>query len=271
MQYQLFLSEHPQAEYLLLSSGLGGHGQYWAPQISDLQQYFHVVIYDQEGCHKSSEILDDDYSMKHLAEQVLHLLHILNIQQFHFIGHALGGFIGAELVVLLEKIEKSMLSLTIVNGWQHLDAHTHKCFNARITLLQYAGAEAYVRAQALFLYPPAWISAQIAAIEIQENKQLMQFPPLLNVFTRLKALMSYQLSDETLLSLGKIPVYLIATEDDFLVPYQQSYFLKQVLPHADLEILPSGGHALTVTIPDEFNQLILEKLAHFKSMQRAVG
>ena len=260
MHYQVFPSQKLSAEYIILSAGLGGHGQFWTPQIKALQQHFHVVIYDQEGCHKNAAILAENYSMSHLAQQVMDLLSILNIQEFHFVGHALGGFIGAELAVLLEKSEKTMLSLTVINGWAQLDPHTQKCFNTRITLLQYAGVEAYVRAQALFLYPPAWISAYSSDLEIQENKQIEQFPPLLNVFTRLNALMSYKITTETISSLNKIPMYLIVTEDDFLVPYKQSYQLKQLFPDAELDVLPHGAHAVTVTQPEIFNQLLLEKL-----------
>ena len=260
MQYQVFPSQNLHAEYVVLSSGLGGHGQFWTPQIEALQQHFHVVIYDQEGCHKNAAILDENYTMTHLAKQVVDLLAILNIHEFHFIGHALGGFIGAELAVLLEKTEKAMLSLTIINGWAHLDAHTEKCFKTRISLLQYAGVEAYARAQALFLYPPAWISVNISTLYLQENQQIEKFPPLLNVFTRLKALMSYELKAETISSLNKIPLYLIATEDDFLVPYQQSSQLKQVFPHAKLDVLAHGAHAVTVTQAETFNALLLGKL-----------
>ena len=82
MQYQVFPSQNLHAEYVVLSSGLGGHGQFWTPQIEALQQHFHVVIYDQEGCHKNAAILDENYTMTHLAKQVVDLLAILNIHTF---------------------------------------------------------------------------------------------------------------------------------------------------------------------------------------------
>ena len=72
--------------------------------------------------------------------------------------------------------------------------------------------------------------------------------------------MNYELKAETISSLNTIPLYLIATEDDFLVPYQQSSQLKQVFPHAELNILPHGAHAVTVTQAETFNALLLEKL-----------
>ena len=49
MNVQIFLSHIEDADYVVLSSGLGGHAQFWQPQIQDLQTKFHVLTYDQEG------------------------------------------------------------------------------------------------------------------------------------------------------------------------------------------------------------------------------
>lgn len=92
MHYQVHYCEtKSSAEYLILSSGLGGHAAFWQPQIDVLKQHFHVLTYDQEGCHADTAFLAKNYSMTNMAQQVLNLLQWQNIQNFHFIGHALGG------------------------------------------------------------------------------------------------------------------------------------------------------------------------------------
>lgn len=258
MDYQIFTCNNgSEAEYLVLSSGLGGHGAFWQPQVDFFRQYFHVVIYDQDGCHADSMVLNKLYSMQDLALQLFTIIQQANIEKFHFIGHALGGFIGAELARLVRYTEISILSLTVLNGWHSLDPHTRKCFNTRIALLEHAGVEAYVEAQALFLYPPAWISENIDVLRQQEQLQIQNFPPKVNVFIRLQALMQYQLLDETLQALKKIPVYLIANQDDFLVPFHQSQALAAQLPNAVFKLIKSGGHAATVTEKDQMNHLML--------------
>jgi len=148
----------------------------------------------------------------------------------------------------------------MLNAWGELDSHTQKCFQARTSLLVNSGAEAYVRAQALFLYPPQWISTHIDQLTEAENKQLLDFPPIQNVLARLQAVQAFKLNAEHRQALKDIPVHLLANQDDFLVPYQRSQQLQQCLPHSHLSLLDTGAHASTVTQTDQVNQLILSFL-----------
>ena len=252
------------ADFIVLASGLGGHANFWKPQIKFLQQYFHVLSYDQEGCHASDSLLDEQYSFQHLAQQVFNILDQEQITKFHFIGHAIGAFIGTELALLCEQELQSqpqfkqMLSLTSINAWNELDPHTAKCFEARIHLLKSAGAEAYVRAQALFLYPPAWISQSIDEITQAENQQLLAFPPIHNVLTRIKTAVDFEINHLHREALEYVALHFIGNEDDFLVPIQKTRDLQQSLGHGTMNILAHGAHASTVTQSDLINRTLFE-------------
>ena len=258
----LFIHSAAQAHapYVVLSSGLGGHASFWNPQIKALQQDFHVVTYDQEGCHSDSELLPTPYSVDRMARQILDLLINENICEFHFIGHALGGHIGMQLATYQAEKQFRLLSLTMLNAWGELDSHTQKCFQARTSLLLNSGAEAYVQAQALFLYPPHWISTHIDPLTEAENKQLLDFPPIQNVLARIQAVQAFQLEEVHQQALKNVPVHLIANRDDFLVPYQRSQQLQQLLPHSRFNLLETGAHASTVTETALINQNILHFL-----------
>ncbi|MCU4413353.1 pyrimidine utilization protein D [Acinetobacter sp. WU_MDCI_Axc73] len=260
MNYQLYPALNASQEYVVFSSGLGGHGQFWQPQIAAFQQVYNVLIYDHEGCHADSALLSETYSFLDLAEQIKNLLLQLDIHQFHFIGHAIGGFIGLELTQLLGTSRLNMQSLTIINGWVDLDPHTLKCFQTRLALLEHAGIAAYVAAQALFLYPPSWISQYYLDIEQQEQKQQQDFPPIQNVMRRIAALTHFQITSEHLKMLTQKSVLLIANQDDMLVPYQQSLKLWKLVPQAELYLMAEGGHASTVTQATLVNQRILKFL-----------
>lgn len=261
MTYQVFYCKaNPDAQFVLLSSGLGGHGHFWHPQLDILTRFFHVITYDQQGCHADAALLAPTYSMTDMAIQVLQILEDLKIDEFHFIGHALGGHIGAELAVLIKNTKLEMLSLTSINAWDSLDPHTLKCFEARESLLQNAGAEAYVRAQALFLYPPVWISVNIDQIQQAENNQLRNFPPKENVLRRLKALKEFKITNEHITALQRTPIHLIANRDDFLVPVHKTLDLQKNFVHAQCSIFDVGAHASTVTEPNITNQALIQFL-----------
>ncbi|WP_130804962.1 pyrimidine utilization protein D [Acinetobacter ihumii] len=260
MNYQLYPTLHASQEYVVFSSGLGGHGKFWQAQIAAFQQHYHVLVYDQEGCHADSDLLPDDYSFMHLAVQIKNLLVQLNIRKFHFIGHAIGGFIGLELTQLLSSHALHMQSLTIINGWASLDPHTLKCFQTRLALLEHAGAAAYINAQALFLYPPSWISNYHDEIKQQEYQQLSDFPPIPNVKKRIEALKAFALTAAHVEALAELPVLLIANQDDMLVPYTQTLYVWKQLAHAHLCLMAEGGHASTVTQASAVNQRILKFL-----------
>ena len=265
MDYQIYqCTENKDAEYLVLSSGLGGHASFWQPQVDFFSKYFHVFVYDQEGCLAHSELLKKDYAIEDLALQLFYLLQEAGVEKFHFLGHALGGFIGAELARIIRYTDLSIQSLTVLNGWYSLDVHTFKCFQTRIALLKNSGIQAFVMAQALFLYPPAWISKNIEWLKQQEKKQIENFLPAYNMFIRLQAVIEYQFNDETIQALKKIPINLIANKDDFLVPYQQSEALVQALPHANLHLEDKGGHAATITETEVMNSVILSMIQSVK-------
>lgn len=261
MSYQLIPCKFQQgAEIIVLSSGLGGHASFWKPQIEILTQYFQILIYDQEGCFANSDLLPNTYSMQNMAQQVFFILNKENIKQCHFIGHALGACIGAELAILLQNTSISLKSLTCINAWNELDPHTLKCFQTRISLLENSGAEAYIRAQALFLYPPCYISKNIQFIQSSEDLWLKDFPPPQNILARLKALMNYKISDQHVQALAEIDLYYIANKDDFLVPYQKSEDLKNALGHGKIFVLETGAHASTVTEAGIVNRLLIQNL-----------
>ncbi|MHA3047963.1 pyrimidine utilization protein D [Acinetobacter sp. ANC 4641] len=255
MTVSFYRSVRSQAKTVVLSSGLGGHAQYWQAQITNLQQQFHVLTYDQAGVFPESEILPERYSVPMMANELQQILQAEQIRQCHFIGHALGGFIGLELA---RQAPQLVDKLVVVNAWDWLDVHTNRCFATRLTLLRQAGVAAYVQAQALFLYPPAWISQHNQQLYQQEQHAIAHFAPLENVEKRLAALRQYQ-PEQTAREVSH-PVLVIANQDDFLVPWQRGLALSRLIPHADFELYPIGGHASSVTQPDWFNSCVLQYL-----------
>jgi aminoacrylate hydrolase len=245
----------PDAPPLILSSGLGGSASYWAPNIPALAAHFHVIAYDHRGTGRSDRSLPETVTVEHFADDVLQLMEALGAGRAHFVGHAAGGVAGLALAL---KAPERLDRLVVVNGWAKADPHFLRCFEARLNLLRYAGAEAFLRAQPIFLYPPDWISTHTEELDAELPHQLAGFPGAATMEKRIAALAAFDVT-------GRIQhladrVLLLAAVDDMLVSGVASWLLNRELGSPRQDMMPWGGHACNVTDPDRFNAIVLDFL-----------
>lgn len=236
------------AASVILSAGLGGSAAFWAPQMEALSERFRVILYDHRGTGRSDRSLKPDHSVAAMAQDIVAVLDATDTARAHLVGHAAGGLGGLQLA--LDHPER-LDQLVVVNGWSRPDPHVARCFAARIRLLEAFGPAAYVEAQALFLYPPDWISQNDAALKVQDIHHVAGFPRPDVMLARIAALLAFDIDDR----LGEIshPVLIAASADDMLVPPLLSRRLAEGLPHATLDLVPWGGHAFTQTVSSAFN------------------
>lgn len=249
----------PQAEgtpTIILSSGLGGAGAYWQPQIAALIPHLRVVTYDQRGTGKTGGTLNEGYRISDMADDVLEIADELKLKSFHLMGHALGGLVGLDLAL---RTPDRLASLVVINAWSKVDPHSERCFDVRLTLLDKAGVPAFLKAQPLFLYPAIWMSEHAERLAAEEAHGIAHFQGAPNLLKRIGALRAFNV-DQRLGDI-KTPTLVVATRDDLLVPYTRSLRLKEGLPNAKLALTDFGGHAVNVTEPDTFNAEVLAFLA----------
>ncbi len=241
---------------LILSSGLGGSAQYWAPNIAALSARHRVIAYDHRGTGRSDRALPETVTVDDLARDLLALMDALDLPRATIVGHAAGGVAGLALALLApDRIDK----LVVVNGWASPDPHFLRCFAARLALLRNSGPEAYLRAQPLFLYPPNWISANDALLEAELPEQLAHFPGAATMEKRIAALGRFDIADR-LRDIHR-PVLVVVSDDDMLVPSNAGVALANGLPIAGFCRAEHGGHAVNVVDPDAFNTFVLAWLA----------
>lgn len=255
MHYDIHGNTAPDASTILLSSGLGGSGAYWAPQIEALGEHFRLVTYDHRGCGRTGGEVPEGGGISAMADDVLEIVDTLKLTKFHFIGHALGGLIGLDIALRRpELIEK----LVLINAWSKADPHSGRCFDIRLELLEKSGVEAFVKAQPLFLYPAWWMSENAARLAEDDRHGVSHFQGRANVTRRIAALRAFNVDAR----LGEItaPTLVMATRDDLLVPYTRSERLAEGLPNATLSLNDSGAHAMNIVFPDAFNRTVVDFL-----------
>jgi len=242
----------PDAASVILSAGLGGSAAFWSPQMAALTQRLRVIVYDHRGTGRSDRSLKPGHSVAAMAEDIVTVLDAADTPRAHLVGHAAGGNAGLQLA--LDRPDR-LDRLVVVNGWSRPDPHIARCFAARTRLLEACGIQAYVEAQALFLYPPDWISENDARLKASDAHHIAGFPRTEVMLARIGALLAFDIDDR--LSAIHTPTLISISEDDMLVPPSCGHRLALRLPNAMLDVVPYGGHAFTATVPDVFNARLI--------------
>jgi pimeloyl-ACP methyl ester carboxylesterase len=101
-------------------------------------------------------------------------------------------------------------------------------FEARRALLTSAGAAAYVRSTAVFLYPDWWLNENIKLLEEREKVVIPAFPPAEIVASRIDAIVAFDRTAD--LPNIRVPTLVICAKDDILTPPYFSRALARAIP-----------------------------------------
>lgn len=252
MHYEVHGRQADDAPTIILSSGLGGAGAYWLPQIGALAASMRVVTYDHRGTGRTGGTLPEGYRISDMADDVLEIADHLKLDRFHFMGHALGGLVGLDLAL---RRPEMLCSLVVVNAWSKVDPHTERCFEVRLALLDKAGPAAFLKAQPLFLYPAVWMSEHAERLAAEEAHGAAHFQGEDSLNKRISALRAFDVDDRVYEIMT--PTLVTAARDDLLVPFTRSQRLAEGLANARLTLTDFGGHAVNVTAPATFNSDVL--------------
>jgi aminoacrylate hydrolase len=244
---ELYYEVTGQGEPVLLVPGLSGRGSFWASQVAELSRDFRVIVHDHRGTGRSTHSRIR-YSVEQMADDVLHLMDALGVDAAHLVGHSTGGAIGQ--VIALEH-PRRLRSLVLSATWAGPDAYFRRLFESRKGVLLSQGVEAYLRASALYMSPPAWISANDALLDEQHKAALAEAAPVEITASRIDAILRHD--RRARLSDVRVPTLVIVAQDDMITPRFYSDELAKLVPGARLVVLDSGGHAAPIVAAARYN------------------
>lgn len=251
---ELYYEIYGEGPPLLLVPGLGGVGSYWNPQIKPFSDRFTVIVHDHRGTGQStrSEI---SYSVDQMTGDLLRLMDSLAIERAHLVGHSTGGAIGQTMAIEHpDRVDRLVLYAT----WTKCDPFMRRVFETRKTLLLDSGVEAYIKSTPIFLFPDWWINQNADAFANADRDLVDGFPSVQIAASRCDAVMNF----DRVSQLGEIRArtLVLCAADDFLTPSYFSRELVERIGNAKLEVLPRGGHCVSQTQPESFNEAILSFL-----------
>lgn len=234
---------------LMMVAGLGGVATYWTPQIQTFGQDYRVIVHDQRGTGRSSQI--PVRSVEQMADDALAVMDAAGVERVLYLGHSTGGAIGVALAL---KHPDRIAGLVINASTTHGDAYRHKLLGLRKTLLEMGRPDAYASYTTLLLYPHWYINQHHDQLMADEAKAAQSLGNAQAQASRLDAILRFDPRE----SLGKlnVPTLVLCAKDDILTPLYFSEEYAALIPNAKLVTLETGGHAASRTVTAEYDQVV---------------
>lgn len=249
----IYYEIHGNGAPLVLIMGLRRNIEWWYRQIPDLSKHFKIIAFDNRGAGRSDKP-EMDYSIKLFADDTSKLMDELAISHAHILGVSMGGYIAQELAINYpEKVGSLALGCTSCGGKRAvlMKADRLKKFAANEGLTP----EEILKKDMDIYFSDEYASKNPKVIEEFSEISMRYYQPI-HAFERQFAAC---LNHDTVSRIENIsqPTMIMTGDDDPLVPPENSYLLKELLPKAQLSVYPKGRHCFFMEYSNQFNQEII--------------
>jgi pimeloyl-ACP methyl ester carboxylesterase len=243
---------------VLLVQGVGVSGQGWRPQIEGLQDRFTLVAPDNRGVD-GSDVAAGTVTIEHFASDALAAMDAEGIEQFHLVGHSMGGLIAQEIALLAPQRVKSLVFMnTFATGKQ----------GARLTPgTLWAGLRTRLGTRRMrrnafidLVMPPAVIDQlghdRLAGeLEPLFGRDLAESPAI--IMKQLRAMAHYDASAD-LVELGAYRTLVLAGGQDRIALPAHGRALAAAIPGARYVEIPEAAHGLPIQCANTVNRMLRE-------------
>ena len=253
---QIFWEEQGSGEPLLLVMGHGWPRQMWARHLPALTEQYRVISFDNRGVGQTVTGLSQ-WTLADMADDALAVLDAAGVSRAHVYGASMGGGI-AQVMVLdhPERVGALILGCTAARAAGRRVPLRQISRHLLPALLAGRRERTVALARAL-VYGPATDPALIA-----EDLLLLEslHRPAEGLRAQRRAVLEYEGSR---LRLGSVrsPTLIIHGSDDRLVPVRYGEELAQLIPGAELVLLPGAGHMYITDATHAADAAVLSFLA----------
>ncbi len=249
----IYYEIHGSGPPLVLIMGLRRNAEWWYHQIPELSKHFTIIAFDNRGAGRSDKP-KTEYSIGLFADDTAGLVDFLDIPKAHILGISMGGYIAQELAInYRDKINGLILGCTSCGGKRavHMPEEKMEKFQANKGLTP----EQILRKDMDLYFSDRFIREHPDWIEEFVNVSLRYYQPADAFFRQLNACIKNDTGDRVHKISG--PVLIMTGDDDYLVPSENSYILKELMPQAKLEIFPGCRHCFFLEEPARFNRSVI--------------
>jgi pimeloyl-ACP methyl ester carboxylesterase len=250
---RIYYEVYGQGEPILLIMGLGGSALAWQSQIPILSRHLRVIAYDNRDAGRSDKV-EAEYSMADMADDAAALLGYLDIGSAHVYGVSMGGMIAQELALRHpERVRTLVLGCT--SPCLAAMPPSEKAARAVMESAALPLREAFERSMWTG-YSDAYLAAHNDDLWLRAQVEAGLTPPVEALRHHYVVVGGFDARERV----GKIrvPTLVMTGDQDPLVPPQNSRFLAEHIPGAELVVFPGGRHSFNVEFEEESNNAVLD-------------
>ena len=230
----LYYEIHGQGEPLLLLHGGLGNADFWSNQIPEFSRHYQVIAVDSR-CHGRSTDSDEALSFSVMANDVVALLDHLSMESAHLVGWSDGGILGLEMAIH----HPQRVRRIVAYGANYDPSGVRPDATENPEFLAYVSraGEEYAKVAS----NPAGFNGLIGKIMTMYQSQ----------------------PDYAAEDLARIdaPVLILDGDADEVIELEHTRTLAELIPTAELCLIPGTGHMAPWQKPAQFNRIVLDFLA----------
>jgi len=256
-EIKMYYEIHGKGDPLILIMGLRRNLEWWYCQIPSLSKHFRVIAFDNRGAGRSDKP-EMDYSIRLFADDTAALMEALDIENAHILGISMGGYIAQELAINYpEKVRNLILGCTSCGGERGVRMSQERM--EKFTTNKGLSPEEILRKDMDIYFSDKFIQDNPEKIREFIEISLRYYQPAHAFERQFAACLKHDTADR--LSNISAPTWIVAGDDDHLVPSENSQILKELMPWAKLQFLPACRHAFFIEDAELFNREVIAFLS----------
>ncbi|MEA2420393.1 MAG: 3-oxoadipate enol-lactonase [Thermoleophilaceae bacterium] len=252
----LYYEVHGEGEPLLCVMGLSADTLAWTLQMAAFSAKHQTVIFDNRDVGQAS-LADGPYEIADMAQDALALADALELDSFHLLGVSMGGAISQEIALAApERVRTLTLAVTFAAGgpW------ARKLSEVWAARVRRATREERVDELMLLTFSEEFFENEQQAQWVRGMMLQNPHPQDAEAFIRQLEACGRHDARAGLRSV-QLPTHVIGAERDILVPVWKSQELAELIPGAQLTVMPGAAHGVNVEGAERFNGAVLDFIA----------
>jgi 3-oxoadipate enol-lactonase len=248
---RMYYEVQGEGEPLLCVMGLSADHLAWALQVPAWSERFRTVIFDNRDVGQSF-YADGPYEVRDMAADTLALADALELDSFHLLGMSLGGAISQEVALAAPERVRTLTLVVTFAGAGNWGVERARLWGAEVMR---KSREEHVDSLLLYTLSEQFYANPEGVKFIRDMVLANPHPQAPEAFVRqLEAGGRHETRDR--LGSLSMPVHVIGAAHDTLVPVWKSEEIAELVPGAQLTIVPDAPHGLNLERAEEFNELV---------------